>query len=46
MSAAPDPHILQTRLAALAAARTPLHMPGHKRRVSPAPGLPVAWDLT
>lgn len=24
----------------------PLHMPGHKRRVSPAPGLPVGWDIT
>lgn len=24
----------------------PLHMPGHKRRVAPAPGLPAAWDLT
>ena len=46
MSATPDTHILQTRLAALSAARTPLHMPGHKRRVSPAPGLPADWDLT
>ena len=24
----------------------PLHMPGHKRRVMPAPGLPQSWDLT
>lgn len=24
----------------------PLHMPGHKRRVSPAPGLPFQWDVT
>lgn len=24
----------------------PLHMPGHKRRVSPAPDLPVDWDIT
>lgn len=24
----------------------PLHMPGHKRRLCPAPGLPVGWDLT
>ena len=46
MSATPDTHILQTQLAALSAARTPLHMPGHKRRVCPAPGLPHDWDLT
>ena len=24
----------------------PLHMPGHKRRVAPAEGLPYAWDVT
>ena len=24
----------------------PLHMPGHKRRPGPCPGLPYAWDLT
>lgn len=24
----------------------PLHMPGHKRRVRPAPGLPYDWDVT
>ncbi|MBQ7858666.1 MAG: NUDIX domain-containing protein [Faecalibacterium sp.] len=24
----------------------PLHMPGHKRRLAPAPGLPFDWDLT
>ena len=24
----------------------PLHMPGHKRRVLPAPGLPYDWDVT
>ncbi len=24
----------------------PLHMPGHKRRVQPAPGLPYDWDVT
>lgn len=24
----------------------PLHMPGHKRRLCPAAGLPVEWDLT
>ena len=46
MPATPDTHILQTQLAALSAARTPLHMPGHKRRVCPAPGLPHDWDLT
>ena len=22
----------------------PLHMPGHKRRVQPAPGLPYDWE--
>lgn len=24
----------------------PLHMPGHKRRLVPAPGLPAGWDVT
>ncbi len=24
----------------------PMHMPGHKRRVAPAPGLPYRWDVT
>lgn len=24
----------------------PLHMPGHKRRLAPAPELPFGWDLT
>lgn len=24
----------------------PMHMPGHKRQVSPAPGLPFQWDVT
>ena len=38
---------LQTQCERLAAARCPLHMPGHKRRVPPAPGLSCyAWDLT
>ena len=38
---------LQTQCKRLAAARCPLHMPGHKRRVPPAPGLACyAWDLT
>lgn len=41
-----DPHILETQLIALAKTRYPLHMPGHKRRVDPAPGLPAAWDFT
>ena len=38
--------ILQAELESAAAASTPLHMPGHKRRVSPCPGLPYAWDTT
>lgn len=39
--------ILQQQCEALAAARYPLHMPGHKRRVPPAPGLGCyAFDLT
>lgn len=38
---------LQQQLEALSAARYPLHMPGHKRRVLPAPGLGcAAWDVT
>ena len=38
---------LQQQLQALSVARYPLHMPGHKRRVRPAPGLDCyAWDLT
>ena len=38
---------LQQKLETLSAARYPLHMPGHKRRVPPAPGLGCyAWDLT
>ncbi len=24
----------------------PFHMPGHKRSLSPAPGLPYSWDMT
>ncbi len=27
-------------------ARYPMHMPGHKRRISPVPGLPADWDIT
>lgn len=39
--------LLQEQLEACAAARYPLHMPGHKRRVLPAPGLScAAWDTT
>ena len=39
--------ILQQQCEALAGARYPLHMPGHKRRVPPAPGLGCyAFDLT
>ena len=38
---------LQQQLQALSVASYPLHMPGHKRRVRPAPGLDCyAWDLT
>lgn len=39
--------ILQQQCERLAAARYPLHMPGHKRRAAPAPGLSCyAFDLT
>ena len=39
--------LLQDQLEACAAARYPLHMPGHKRRVLPAAGLAcAAWDTT
>lgn len=39
--------ILQHQLEQLAADRYPLHMPGHKRRTPPAPGLGCyAWDIT
>ena len=38
---------LQHQLETLAAARYPLHMPGHKRRTAPAPGLDCyRWDTT
>lgn len=38
---------LQSELSAyVATAPYPLHMPGHKRRCAPAPGLPFAWDVT
>lgn len=40
-------HLLQDQLSAYAASGlTPLHMPGHKRRTVPAPGLPAGWDVT
>ena len=40
-------HILQSRLEEYAARGLyPFHMPGHKRRLEPAPGLPAAWDVT
>ena len=39
--------LLQQQLSAAAAASYPLHMPGHKRRMPPAPGLGcTAWDTT
>lgn len=42
-----DPHILQTQLQHYAAGDLyPLHMPGHKRRFSPAPDLAYSWDMT
>ncbi len=42
-----NPHRLQTQLERYAAEGPyPLHMPGHKRRTAPAPGLPTAWDVT
>ena len=40
-------YILQHQLLDYAASGPyPLHMPGHKRRMAPAPGLPQGWDLT
>ena len=42
-----DEHLLQSQLEAYAhSGLYPLHMPGHKRRVCPAPGLAAAWDVT
>lgn len=38
--------ILQTELKKVAASETPLHMPGHKRRIFPCPDLPYSWDTT
>ncbi|MGN0975181.1 MAG: amino acid decarboxylase, partial [Gemmiger sp.] len=38
---------LQHRLEEYAASGLyPLHMPGHKRRLAPAPDLPYRWDVT
>ena len=39
-------HLLYDQLLELSARTTPFHMPGHKRVLSPAPGLPVQIDLT
>ena len=40
-------HLLQSQLQSYASSGLyPLHMPGHKRRVAPAPGLPAGWDMT
>lgn len=42
-----EPCILQRQLQEYAARDLyPFHMPGHKRRVQPAPGLPYGWDVT
>lgn len=39
--------ILQRQLEAYAQTGPyPLHMPGHKRRMAPGPGLPYGWDVT
>lgn len=38
--------ILQNELRHAADQSTPLHMPGHKRRVAPCPELPYSWDTT
>ena len=37
---------LQGALRQAAAPVYPLHMPGHKRRMAPAPDLPFSWDTT
>ncbi len=41
-----EEYILQDQLARYAPRLYPLHMPGHKRRMAPAPDLPYTWDLT
>lgn len=40
-------HLLQTLLEHYTSQKLyPMHMPGHKRRIAPAPGLPYRWDVT
>ncbi len=39
-------HLLQSQLSEYANSITPLHMPGHKRKDGPVPGLPYEWDVT
>ena len=42
-----EEHRLQKQLEAYAQQELyPLHMPGHKRRMAPGPGLPYGWDVT
>lgn len=42
-----DTHILYSQLEDyVSEGPYPFHMPGHKRRMEPAPGLPYAWDVT
>ena len=38
--------VLYEQLKQLAACGVPFHMPGHKRQMAPAPGLPFSVDLT
>ena len=47
MDTANDEHILKTRLQKYCDSGIyPMHMPGHKRRLAPAEGLPYEWDVT
>lgn len=40
-------HILSTQLEEYCEkGKYPMHMPGHKRNLAPAPGLPYTWDVT
>lgn len=42
-----DEHILESQLRAYCGSGIyPMHMPGHKRNLEPAPGLPYSWDVT
>lgn len=42
-----DQFLLEQQLKAyVSSGLTPLHMPGHKRRMEPAAGLPYDWDVT